>query len=87
MNSYIISYDLRNNRDYTGLINWIKSYGTYANVLESLWIVYTSQSATEIRDFLLKKIDSDDHIFVVKLLKEAAWNNVLCTNDWLKTYL
>lgn len=87
MNSYIISYDLRNHRDYSGLIDWIKTYGTYTKVLESLWVVYTNQSAKEIRDFLLSKIDDDDGIFILRSWKEAAWNNVICSNDWLKTYL
>ncbi|WP_339701688.1 CRISPR-associated protein Cas2 [uncultured Roseivirga sp.] len=86
-NCYIINYDLRNSRDYNGLYEAIKSYGTYAKVLESCWAIVTTQSATQVRDFLLRSMDSDDGIFVVKSGGEAAWQRVLCTDEWLKRNL
>ena len=35
MANLIITYDLRNQRDYKTLIDAIKSYGTYAKLFES----------------------------------------------------
>jgi hypothetical protein len=81
---YIINYDLRNSRDYESLYKAIKSYGTYAKILKSCWAIVTTQSAVQVRDFLLSHMDSDDGLFVVKSGAEAAWINVDCTSDWLK---
>ena len=85
MNSYIISYDLMApNKDYSSLISAIKSYGTYAKVLESCWIIKSNDSSSTIRVYFSSYMDSNDRIFVAKLTGEASWQNVLCTNDWLK---
>lgn len=69
MAAYLISYDLRkeiNSQDYTTLIEQIKSYGTWAKVLESTWIVVSQKSASEIRDELSRYMDSNDGLFVLK---------------------
>ena len=84
MACYIISYDLRKQRNYEALYDAIKSYGTWAHILESLWAIATSHTATEVRDHLAKFIDSDDGLFVIKSGKEAAWIRVTCKNEWLK---
>ena len=84
---YIVNYDLRNSRDYNSLYNAIKSYGTYAHILDSCWAIVTTQNAQEVRDFLKQEIDSDDGLFVVKSGKEAAWININCTSQWLKDQL
>lgn len=65
MPNLIVTYDLRNKRDYKTLIDAIKSYGTYAKVFESVWLVRSkSHSAAQCRDYLLQFIDSDDRIGV-----------------------
>jgi len=84
---YIINYDLNKTKDYQSLYDAIKSYGTYARILKSCWAVVTTKSATEVRDHLLKVMDGDDGIFVVKSSGEAAWRNVECSNEWLKNNL
>lgn len=87
MACYLISYDLRKAKDYERLYDAIKSYGTWAHVLESSWAVETDKTATNLRDHLAEFIDSDDGLFVVKSAGEAAWRNVLCKNEWLKEHL
>lgn len=84
---YIVCYDLRKSRDYDSLYTAIKSYDTWAHILESTWGIVSSRSAQEIRDHLLAHMDSDDGLFVVRSGAEAAWFNVLCTNKWLKDNL
>jgi hypothetical protein len=86
-NCYIINYDLRKSRDYESLYEAIRSYRTYAKILESCWAVVSERSAAEIRDHLLSVMDSDDGIFVVKSGREAAWNRVDCEGQWLKDNL
>ena len=87
MTCYIISYDLRKNRDYESLYAAIKSYSTWARITESTWAVVTSKSAVEIRDHIAGVIDSDDRLFVVKSGVEAAWLNTRCNNKWLRDNL
>lgn len=84
---YIINYDLRKQKDYESLYAAIRSYGTYVRILKSCWAIVTTKSAKEVRDHLGQYMDSDDGLFVVKSGTEAAWRNVECSNDWLKTNL
>ena len=87
MKCYIISYDLRRNRNYDALYDAIKSYPKWARIVESTWAVVTSKSAVQIRDHLIQVLDDDDRVFVVKSGAEAAWRNVRCRDKWLKDNL
>ena len=87
MTCYIISYDLRRDRDYQSLYDAIKSYPKWAHITESTWAVVTSKTAVQIRDHLSRIIDHDDRVFVVKSGTEAAWRNVMCRNEWLRKNL
>lgn len=83
MTTYLVAYDLIKTKDYSALIEKIKSYGTWAKVLESTWIISSNKSMVGVRDDLLSVMDGDDRIFVMKTTNYAAWKNVHCTNDWL----
>ncbi len=87
MSSFVISYDLVADKDYSKLYEAIRNYGTFAHILESVWIVKSSSSSSEIRDNLKSYVDADDKLFVARLTGEAAWRNVLCTDKWLKDNL
>lgn len=85
MSSFIVNYDLISNRDYSKLYEAIENYGSYAHVLESVWIVNSSSSSSDIRDNLKSYIDSDDRLFVAKLTGESAWRNLSKdVSDWIK---
>ena len=87
MKCYIISYDLRGNRDYDSLYRAIKSYPKWAHITESTWAIVTEKTAAQVRDDLCRVIDRDDRMFVVRSGAEAAWRNVICRNEWLKENL
>ena len=87
MTCYIISYDLVRNRNYGQLHNAIKTYSKWAKITESTWAVVTTKSAVQIREHLLKFMDNDDRLFVIKSGVEAAWQNSICKNAWLKENL
>lgn len=92
MKVYQINYDLRKQRNYSNLIDKIKDYGTWANPLESCWVIATEQSASQIRDTLVSATDSDDGIIVTRLQGEAAWKNLNYDaesemTNWLKEKL
>lgn len=87
MKCYIISYDLRNDRNYEDLYEALRSYPKWARIVDSTWAVVTSKTAVQIRDHLDQILDEDDRLLVVKSGTEAAWRNVRCSNKWLKENL
>lgn len=88
MPAYVISYDLvQPNRNYEPLYTRIKLFGTWARLTESTWIIVSDRTAVDIRDELIRVIDANDRIFVLKSGIEAAWQNVRCKNEWLRKHL
>ena len=88
MTSKIITYDLcAPGRNYDNLYKAIKSYGIWAHITESTWFIKTADSCVQIRGNLLSHLDSNDRLFVGELTGAAAWQNVICTNDYLKENL
>lgn len=71
----IISYDLRNQKDYKILIEAIQKLGQASRVLESVWYVRTEYTAVQIRDHLKNHIDNDDGVAVFD-----------CSNNTWATY-
>lgn len=84
MASYVISYDLPEGSEYQPLIDRIKQYGTWAHVTQSTWVVVTEDTAKTIRDALNVFIPEGGRLLVVQSAHIAAWNNAMCTNDWLQ---
>lgn len=76
MKVYQIDYDLRKNRNYEALYERIRMYPTWCRPLESTWVIQTTQSATQIRDYLVGALDTDDGLLVTRLSGEAAWRNI-----------
>lgn len=74
MATYIISYDLnRPGQDYASLHKAIKELGAWWHHLDSTWLVVTSKTAKQVRDALVREIDSNDQILVVRPSGEGAW--------------
>ena len=81
-----INYDLRSpGQDYQGLYNAIKSYGAWCQMLESCWLIDTQASASVVRDHLMGEVDTNDEIFVARLIQEWATNFSDQTTEWLKS--
>lgn len=88
MNCYIVTYDLcQPGRDYTNLYIALKGFHQWGKITESTWAIVSDKSSIGIRDYLMRFIDSNDRLFVIKSGKEAAWNKVLANNQWLKDNL
>jgi Zn-finger protein len=85
----MISYDLIKRKDYPELHKAIRAYGPIWHCLDSTWIIKTDQTATQIRDALIKHIDSDDKLIVNLLQREAAWTTSFSKEcqDWLRNNL
>lgn len=88
MTSKIIEYDLcSSGANYDALYEAIKSFGTWAHITESTWLVKTDSTCVQIRDKLLAKMDANDRLFVAELTGAAAWHNIICSNEFLSKYL
>lgn len=86
--SYIITYDLNKvGQNYKNLEDAIKSYGTWAKITTTTYIISTSDTSAEIRNKLQKHIDANDELFVGKLTGEAAWFGLNKHSNWLKQNL
>lgn len=86
MGKRLISYDLsKPGRDYERLFEAIKGLGTWWHCLESVWIVKTDLSCAQVRDYLVKHIDSNDKLAVFGL--DGSWATQGLEqncNDWLR---
>ena len=82
--SYIISYDMLGDGDYDSLIKHIKEYRYWAHITESTWAVLSTKSAVEIRDDIKNFLTEGSRLIVVQSANVAAWDNTICSNEWLK---
>lgn len=90
MNTLMVSYDLHKPvKDYPRLLEKLRSYGTFWHHLDSLWIVKSGDSATQMRDALKAYVDSDDELLVVNISNDA-WASLGFTDKattWLREHL
>lgn len=90
MKSYLISYDLIKDKDYSKLIEAIKAISNgHTKPLESVWIIGHAGSAYDITKALMPYIDSDDKLFVTQVTKDTSWTKTIRekSRDWLKKYV
>ena len=93
-NNLIISYDLSEpSRNYSDLIQEIKTLGLWAHALGSVWYVKSPLSASDACDRLIRVLDQDDSLLVVDATNNnAAWKNLkpevaaFIKENWLKRY-
>lgn len=86
---YIISYDLKTpGRDYSALYAAIKNNRDWQHPLESTWLVYTREDATDIYDALKPTMDNNDLIFISELRIEnrQGWMSKACW-EWINAKL
>ena len=70
---YFVTYDLKKpDRNYDDLIKELKSFGIWWHQTGSAWIIVTSKTTEEVRNYLMQFIDSDDKLFVVEIRKNWA---------------
>ena len=72
-----INYDLREpGRDYQKLYDAIKTYGQWCHLLESCWLIDTTNTAKQIRGNLQEYIDGNDQLFAVPIKPSWASTNL-----------
>jgi hypothetical protein len=69
MATFLISYDLHKpGRDYSELYRAIGATGSFAHPLESVWLVTYNGTTAQLRDALMKHVDSNDDLLVAQLV-------------------
>lgn len=82
--TYLINYDLSiPGQNYAQLISAIQSYGSWAKISRSCWMIKTEQSAVQIRDHLSPFIDKNDLLFICLFSNWASLNLRKEITDWI----
>ena len=88
--NYLVSYDLSNpGRDYSRLVEAIKaaSTGVWCCPLESVFVIRSDRSASEIFDLLSPTLDANDHLLVLEAGRAARWRLDQKSSDYLRSML
>jgi hypothetical protein len=85
MAKYLITYDLRKQRDYPAIYKKMKVWKAVA-LLESVWLAGIDGTAEEVVAALRAVADFDDGVAVIQLVKGADWTTLGVpdeASDWL----
>jgi CRISPR-associated endonuclease Cas2 len=86
MGTYIVTYDLNNERKargvYEPIIKYVKDR-TWARLSESSYAVNASETPQQIYDQLKRYLDSDDNLYVITLTNPYFGQGPKEVNDWL----
>jgi hypothetical protein len=78
----LVTYDLKSpHRNYQPVHDYLKRF-TYCKGMESVWLLDTTTPVGTIRDSLQAVVDSNDVVFVTRLMREWGSFNYVCA-DWL----
>ena len=91
MKTYIITYNLKNpSKDYMPFYNAIKNnVDDYRHIMETVWVVKTDKTATELRDKLMPFMTFEnyhcDTLFIAEInghTPESA-DGMIATSYWM----
>lgn len=79
-----IAYDLdQPGRDYKDLIARLNKLNA-VRILRSDWLLENTASPEDVRNDLQRFLDNNDRIMVSEVYHNAAWKNLLASNDTIK---
>lgn len=83
MRVYIVSYELRKKKNYTGLHEQLKASEGWWHYLDSTWLIATQEDANQLYNRLAPHLDREDSILIIQAatdmqgwLPKEAW-------DWI----
>lgn len=87
--SFIITYFIPNHIffDYDSVFPVIKIFKQWGRISENTWVVKTLMTPKQIHDSLKPHLPKEARVFVSKIQRNAAWSNIICSNDWLNENL
>lgn len=75
---YLVTYDLKApGRNYQPVHDYLKRF-THCKGLESVYLIDTESSATQVCDALKAIIDANDVVLVIRLARNGASHNYTC---------
>jgi hypothetical protein len=82
----LVAYDLHKpDRDYTDVENLIKSLGSWCHLEESVWLLDTTSTPSQVRD-ALQKVGEDATYFTQRVTSNwASFNASSEKVKWLKS--
>lgn len=86
MPKYLITYDLRKQRNYSDLIKQLRDWDSISP-LESVWLASLRGPASTVRDILKARMDNDDGLLIVELVAGADWATSKVNengDDWMR---
>ncbi len=90
MRTLLIEYDLADpGQNYSGLIDYIKSFPDWCHQMKSAWLIRTSLSVSDVRDKLKGFLDSNDDVLVMNVTGAgwASWGLPSRITEWLHEQL
>ena len=87
MNTILVLYDLMApGKDYTRLHDYLKSFSNWAHPLNSVYLVKTSMTASQVRDGVRQHTDTNDRTFILNVTGDnwASWNLTQEVATWLR---
>ena len=87
--SYIVSYELHDDRRETALIAALEIFEDRCNALDSIWLVCSPWSAGQIQAHLGRYLAPDDSLIVEPLPMNNGWSGWVGEDvrEWLTTHL
>ncbi len=90
MKAQLIIYQLTDSSDNSLIIEKIKSFSTWAKVVDNSWIVITDKSSSTVRDELRDFIGKNKGSFIVINVTGQGWGSYAISKevtDWMKSNL
>lgn len=87
--SYLITYDLMSpGQNYEKVQEAITSFGTWAKIQQSVWVVSTTYSGDDVYKKVRAAIDKNDKLAVFELTGNAWWTGLSNeVAEWIKLNL
>lgn len=89
MSILLVTYDLKKpGADYNGLYEVLKTAPSWYHIMESCWLLYTTETPSQWFEKVRSKIDQNDNIFIVDISNKSrqGWMNKAAW-DWLNSHI
>lgn len=86
----LVGYDLvKPGKDYSKLIDHLKTFDGWWHNLDSTWLLRTTKTARAVRDELKGYIDANDRVLVMDVGGDnwAAYGFTQQANEWLQNHV
>ena len=81
MTVYCVSYDLKKaGQNYNALYEELKGSYSWWHYLDSTWLISTQESADQLCDRLLRHLDQNDRLLVIKVVR--SYQGFLSEDAW-----